>query len=171
MTASNVPNTSNTAPPPRQRRFRRKTIALGCLAFLAVLATAVWVWQRPVALSVEEQKLVGKWTLPVGPQPPPNAIQQFFELRADRRLIFNSRLIATQAPTGSSSGAWRLEDGDLVFEVPPAQSQASLLERIVGTGPHLKGAVIRQRLLGSDDARFRVEAAQGAVATFERVVE
>ena len=154
-----------------RRRSWVKWIVLGLLVLVAGLTAAVWAWQRPVPLSAEEQKLVGKWTLPIGPQPPLNAVQQFFELRADRRLITSGRLVTTKTTTGGSVGRWRLEDGDLVFELPPPAAQESLLERLFTNGPHCEGSVARQRFLGSDDHRFRVEAAQGAVGTFERVVE
>ena len=148
-----------------------KWIVLGLLLMVCVVAAAVWVWQRPASLSAEEEKLVGKWTLPIGQQPPPNAIRQFFELRADRRLIASGQLITTKAPTGSSIGRWRIEAGDLVFELPPADSPVSLVERVLGKGPNLQGSVSRQRFLEADANRFRVEAIGGSVATFERVVE
>jgi hypothetical protein len=145
-------------------------LILAVILVAAVTAIAIWVLRLPASLSAEEQKLVGKWTLPIGPQPPPNAIRQFFELKADRQLIMSDRLVATNALTASSTGSWRLEGDDLVFELLPPDTHESLLKRLLGRRPKVNGFVMHQRFLGSDDTRFRVECQDG-VGTFERVVE
>jgi hypothetical protein len=172
LTPTDQPN----SPPPsgHQRRrlgVKRQWLLRGALLIACAGAATIWYLQTPSPLSTDEQKLVGKWTLPMGPQPPPNAIQQFFELRADRRLVASGRLVGTKTATGGSVGRWRLDDDQLVFELPPPASDVSVLERIFGGGPKLEGSVIRHRFLGVEPDRFKVEAAQGGVGTFERVVE
>jgi hypothetical protein len=126
---------SSASPDVHRTRPQWRWLVPAMILAVAVTACAIWVSRLPASLSADEEKLVGKWTLPIGAQPPPNAVRQFFELRADRRLVMSGQMVATNASTGSTTGTWRLEEGDLVFELPPPETHASLLERILGSAP------------------------------------
>jgi hypothetical protein len=169
-----MPTDKPGAPPPsshQRTRFNVKLLILGLLLIASAVAATIWYLQTPTPLTAEEQKLVGKWTLPIGPQPPPNAVQQFFELRANRTLVTSGRLVGTKPTTDGRIGTWRLEDDHLVFELPPPASEVFDFKRILGKGPKLEVSVIRERVLGIERDRFTVEAVQGGIGTFERVAE
>jgi hypothetical protein len=169
-----MPTDKSKTPPSgrhQRTRFGMKLVILGVMLVACAVAASIWYVLTPTPLSAEEQKLVGKWTLPIGPQPPPNAIQQFFELQANRRLVTSGRNVATNATIEGRIGTWRLVGTQLVFELPPPTSEVSVFERILGKGPKLESSVIREQVLGIERDRFMVEAVEGGVGTFLRVVE
>src|SRR5262245_11634435 len=59
--------------PVSSRRGRWKLVAGAVLAILVVGIAALLLWPGQ-PLTASEQQLVGMWTLPIGPNPPPNAV-------------------------------------------------------------------------------------------------
>ena len=152
-------------PTPRSANRRRLIV----IALAVIIAAGFGrYWQRP-HLTDEEQKLVGLWTFPVGPNPPVNSAQQYFELRADRTLATYGRLVATDEFTRPIRGRWKLEGDFLIFENDdPPDIPAGMQE--VPRGPR-KPFINRMTYVDADADSFRVDDGKGGVMTFERVVE
>ena len=65
-------------------KHRRRLLIL---ALFAAVVGCFWYLRLPARLTDAESELVGTWTLPMGPNPPPNAVQQIFEMGSNRTLI------------------------------------------------------------------------------------
>jgi hypothetical protein len=155
----------STAKPSRRR------LLLRVLCLVAVMAGAILWWCQPAPLSTDERALVGTWTLPMGPAPPANAVQQLFELHANRTLVTYGRSVGSGVTTPRGGGTWHLAEGALVFEHVPAHATWKYLQSLVGQGPPPTGFVDRLKFLRSEGDRFFVEASDGSEAAFERVPE
>jgi hypothetical protein len=141
---------------------------LATLAVAVVGGIAVWRWPAP--LTAEEEKLVGLWTFPVGPNPPANAVQQFFELRSDRTLLTWGRTVANGATREPNGGRWRLEGDSLIFEHATRDYWTKLARSLDGGRRPERTLVSRMHYLDADAEAFRVSGGNGGVVTFERVV-
>jgi hypothetical protein len=155
----------STAKPGRRRRV------VWTLCLVAVAAGVILWWHQPAPLSTDERALVGTWTLPMGPAPPANAVQQLFELHVNRTLVTYGRSVGSGVTTPRGGGTWHLEAGALVFEHVPAHATWKYLQSLVGEGPPPTGFVDRLKFLRSEGDRFFVEASDGSEAAFERVPE
>lgn len=157
-----------TAPETTLKRARRRVLRV--LIVVVVVVGSIWWWRQPAPLSTAEGALVGTWTLPMGPPPlPVNAVQQFFEMRADRTLICYGRPVATGVRSSGRRGSWRLEEGVLVWETTPSNATWRYLRSVVGQGPKPGTSVDRMKFLRSTGDTFFVEDTDGSEATFERV--
>ena len=157
--------TTIDSPPVRFWTLRRRLLIVG-VAAVGVLA--IWYARLPAPLTTAESKLVGTWTLQQPSNLSPKAVQQIFEMRADRTLVEYRRPVSTGVKSISRRGTWRLEEGTLVWETQPQD----VLKRVVSLANGPKGSsfyVIRMRYLGCEADTFQVEGSDGLPATFERL--
>lgn len=153
--------------PPRKTLTRRLVVA----TLAAALIGGIVYWRRPAPLTAEEQQLVGLWTFPVGPDPPANAVQQFFELRSDRTLLTWGRTVANGASTEPNTGHWKLEGDSLIFEHATPDYWSKFARSLDGGRRPERTYVSRMPWVDADANSFRVTADNGGVVTFERVVQ
>lgn len=154
--------------PQPSKTLTRRRFVVATLAAAVVGGIAYWSWPAP--LTVEEQKLVGLWTFPMGPNPPPNAAQQFFELRPDHSLITWRRAIASGVKSEPSAGYWKLEGDSLVFEHATRDYWTRLARSLNGGRRPQRTFVDRMTYLDAGADAFRVAGSNGGVVTFERAV-
>jgi hypothetical protein len=152
-----------------RRWLPRNWLLFSLLLLLCVTVVAWRLWWVSSRLTTAEQALVGRWTLPIGPTPPPNARQQVIWLQADRTLLVGGRAIGEASVTFRMVGSWRLEKEDLVLEAAAAEPLATNLARIVGQAPPRARMEERLHLLGCDSDVIRVDGEAGSAGTFLRM--
>jgi hypothetical protein len=153
-----------------RRRFPGAWKWLVLVAVLLGVGASAWFWLATPSLTEAEQGFVGKWTLPMGPNPPPaNAVQQVFWLQADRTLLVGHRPVTDVKVTYSMRGTWRLEGDRLVVEAQGAAPPAPVWDRINGSAPKPPRWNESMRVLDSDADSFRVAAEGDTTADFVRL--
>jgi hypothetical protein len=166
MNSSTDSVVTGTAP---RSRTSRTWVTVG-LVVATCTALGSW-WFRSPALTAAERALVGKWTLPTGTNPPPNALQQIFWFQPGRKFLFGHRPIGATATTISMTGTWRLEDGHLILKAEQVDSAGTVLARLFGQAPRNGRMDDRIRILGRDGETLKIEAADGSVAAFLPVTD
>jgi hypothetical protein len=105
----------------------------------------------------------------MGPNPPPNAVQQVLWLQPDRKLLFGGRPVGATQTNFSMAGTWRLDGEHLVLEAVKLESVGTSLARFVGNAPPRSRMDDRIRLLERDGDTLRTEGAGDSIATFLRM--
>lgn len=157
------PSDGQAATPHPWPKRRLVLITLGFV--LSGMIGIRWFWPLASPLTNAEQTIVGKWTLPMGPNPPSNAVQQIFWMQPDRKFLFGSRPVGTDEIKYSMAGSWRLDDGQLIMQADQIESVGASVQRLVGNSPRRGRMEDRMRVLGADGKTVRVEAADGSAAT------
>jgi hypothetical protein len=160
-------------------RARWQWRILSVLAAVSVAGVAWQYWVYSPPLTPGERDIVGKWVIPIGPNPPPaNAVRTFYEFRTGRRLIVHSVPISDHAASSSMTGTWRVEDGHLVMEAAEPETRRvgeRVLNRFGMSSPKLFGdnpgpsrMKSRFRILGLEGGTLRLEDQPGSTLPLER---
>jgi hypothetical protein len=136
-----------------------------CMLLCAFLG--VWYFWTP-PMTPTEMALVGKWTLPMVPNPPSNAVQQVYWLQPGGKFLFGGRPIGDTSTRYGMAGTWRLEDGHLILKAQRRESLADDLAQLFGQAPHSGLMDERIRILSHDGAALQIEGAGGSVCTLLR---
>jgi hypothetical protein len=140
------------------------------LIVLLIVSFATWSFWRP-SLTTDEEALVGKWTLPMGPNPPPNAVQQIYWLQPGRKFLFGGRPVGANSTNFSMVGTWRVEDDCLVLNADRVESLGTKLSKLFGTPPSSSHWHERIRILGRDDEGLQIECVGASHCTLLPVKE
>jgi hypothetical protein len=121
---------------------------------------------------------VGTWLIPIGPNPPANAVRTVYEFGANRRLIVHSVPVGDAAAASQMTGTWGVEDGKLVMEAV-GRDERPVGDRVLnqfgisspklfGNNPEPPRMRVRWRILGREGGTLRLEDEPGSVLPFER---
>jgi hypothetical protein len=182
-----LPQELRTPPdsPPHERstpsRPRRRLRILGILLTVTIAGIALLYWSYSCPLALAERELVGKWAIPIGLNPPANAVQTVYEFRVNRGLTVFSRPIGDVTAASQMTGTWRIEDGHLVMDAIGPESRP-VGDRVLGyfgvsspklfgnnpDPPHMQS---HYRILGCEGGILRLEDEPGSVLPLVRTAD
>ena len=149
---------SNTSALPK--RVALRTWLLFATVVL-IFGVPIWYLQLPAQLTTAESQLVGTWTFPLPANPPPNAIQQIYEMRSDRTIVKYGKSVLTGIMTVRGKGTWGLDGEMLVWKVANVDVSARFRAFMDGRPSSYES---RMRYLGVKGDSFFIETTDGSKA-------